>query len=267
MSDIFLPNRSGALNFCAVALGLRDLGYKARGVRIDSGDLSYLSKELYRMFSAVADKYGDSSLKEWKIVASNDINEDTIISINHQGHKINVYGVGTHLVTCQKQPALGCVYKLVEIDNRQTIKLSLEVAKITIPGRKTVYRLYGEHGLALCDVLMLDPHDSSSSPPVENERIIIRHPFNENKRAYITPCKVVQLLTPVWKEGKRVHKELSPKEHLQKTREVVKESLKTIRTDIKRYLNPTPYKVSVTVDLYNHIHEMWQKNTPIGELK
>lgn len=95
-----------------MALALNDLGYKAVGIRIDSGDLAYLSNQAYNMFCRISEKYGLEWFKKLSIVASNDINEDTIISLNEQRHKINSMGIGTHLVTCQRQPALGCVYKV-----------------------------------------------------------------------------------------------------------------------------------------------------------
>ncbi len=120
------------MNFCACALGLWNLGYKAVGVRIDSGDLAHSSSQIRVVLKLVADKSGPvvcSCLMQFlslndgcrfqvpwlskvMIVGSNDINEDILHSLRSQEHEMDAFGIGTHLVTCQKQPALGCVYKV-----------------------------------------------------------------------------------------------------------------------------------------------------------
>ena len=121
---------------------LLSVGYRAIGVRIDSGDLAYLSNIAREAFESVSKQFSVKWFDSLIIVASNDINEDTILGLNNQEHSIDVFGIGTHLVTCQRQPALGCVYKLVEINEKPKIKLSQDVEKVTMPGKKTAFRLY-----------------------------------------------------------------------------------------------------------------------------
>ncbi|KAG5320478.1 PNCB phosphoribosyltransferase, partial [Pseudoatta argentina] len=251
--------RSGLLNFCAVALALNDLGYRAVGIRIDSGDLAYLSNVARDIFEKIAVKYDIPWFAKLMICASNDINEETIISLNEQSHKIDCFGIGTHLVTCQRQPALGCVYKMVEINNEPRIKLSQEVGKVTIPGRKDAYRLYGSDGYALIDLLQITTED----PPQVMQKVLCRHPFQQTKRANVTPSRVESLHKIYWKDGKLYQ----PLPTLQEVRNRVQESLNTLRNDHKRNLNPTPYKVAVSDTLYRFIDELWSQNAPIGELR
>ncbi|XP_035910930.1 nicotinate phosphoribosyltransferase isoform X1 [Anopheles stephensi] len=250
--------RSGLLNFCAVALALNDQGYRAIGIRIDSGDLAYLSCLARETFERIAERFKLPWFSKLTIVASNDINEDTILSLNEQGHKIDCFGIGTHLVTCQRQPALGCVYKMVEINNQPRIKLSQDVGKVTMPGSKNVFRLYGADGHALIDLLQR----VDENPPEVGQKVLCRHPFQESKRAYVIPTQVEPLYRVYWTEG-RVAQVLPS---LEEVRERVQASLKTLRQDHKRTLNPTPYKVAVSDNLYNFIHELWLQNAPIGEL-
>ncbi|XP_058126731.1 nicotinate phosphoribosyltransferase isoform X1 [Anopheles coustani] len=250
--------RSGLLNFCAVALALNDQGYRAIGIRIDSGDLAYLSCLARETFERIAERFKLPWFSKLTIVASNDINEDTILSLNEQGHKIDCFGIGTHLVTCQRQPALGCVYKMVEINNQPRIKLSQDVGKVTMPGSKNVFRLYGADGHALIDLLQR----VDENPPEVGQKVLCRHPFQESKRAYVIPTNVEPLYRVYWTDG-RVAQVLPS---LEEVRERVQASLKTLRQDHKRTLNPTPYKVAVSDNLYNFIHELWLQNAPIGEL-
>ncbi|XP_052868366.1 nicotinate phosphoribosyltransferase isoform X1 [Anopheles cruzii] len=250
--------RSGLLNFCAVALALNDQGYRAIGIRIDSGDLAYLSCLARETFERIAERFKLPWFSKLTIVASNDINEETILSLNEQGHKIDCFGIGTHLVTCQRQPALGCVYKMVEINAQPRIKLSQDVGKVTMPGSKNVFRLYGADGHALIDLLQR----VDENPPEVGQKVLCRHPFQESKRAYVIPTQVEPLYRVYWTEG-RVTQVLPS---LEEVRERVQVSLKTLRQDHKRTLNPTPYKVAVSDNLYNFIHELWLQNAPIGEL-
>ncbi|XP_043679088.1 nicotinate phosphoribosyltransferase isoform X3 [Vespula pensylvanica] len=259
--DTYDVKRSGILNFCAVALALNDLDYKAIGIRLDSGDLAYLSNATRDIFEKLAVKYNIPWFAQLTIVASNDINEETIISLNEQvkhSHKIDCFGIGTHLVTCQRQPALGCVYKMVEINDQPRIKLSQEVGKINIPGKKNAYRLYGADGYALIDILQR----STEEVPQVKQKVLCRHPFEESKRAYVVPTYVEPLHKVYWKNGKLCE----PLPTLIQIRDRVQESLKTLRNDHKRNLNPTPYKVGVSDNLYNFIHDLWLQNAPIGEL-
>lgn len=255
--DTYDVKKSGLINFCAVALALDEFGYKALGIRLDSGDLAYLSLVARDYFKNISQQYNLPYFENLIIMASNDINEETILSLNDQGHSIDAFGIGTHLVTCQKQPALGCVYKLVELNKEPRIKLSQEVTKVTIPGKKDVYRLHGANH-ALIDLLQR----AVEEPPKPNEKVLCRHPFQESKRAFVIPTKVEHLLNLYYKEGKIC--QYLP--NLQEIQDNVNKSLKLLRSDIKRSLNPTPYKVAVSDNLYQFLHKLWLENAPIGEL-
>ncbi|KAL5013349.1 hypothetical protein ScPMuIL_007619 [Solemya velum] len=256
--DTYDVIRSGLPNFCTVALALNEFGYSPRGIRLDSGDLSYQSMIIQRSFTSLAAAYNLPFFEKLSIVASNDINEDTIHSLNQQGHAINSFGIGTHLVTCQKQPALGGVFKLVEINGKARIKLSEDVEKVTIPGRKTAYRLIGADGNALVDLMT----QTGETPPKVGERVLCRNPFQESKRAYVIPAKVEKLHRVYWENG-QLQQNLPV---LKDLRTKAMNSLHTIRQDHKRALNPTPYKVAVSASLYTFMHDLWLESAPIGEL-
>jgi nicotinate phosphoribosyltransferase len=255
--DTYDSLKSGVPNFVCVALGLLKLGYKPIGVRLDSGDLSYLSKGTRRMLNEISART-DSGLSKCLIFASNEINKSVLISLRQQGHEIDTFGIGTHLVTCDDQPALGCVYKLVEAKGLPRIKLSQELSKMTIPGKKEAYRLFGEDGSSLLD-LMIRVGDK---PPEPEKRVLCHHPFDHIKRVHVIPSKVVSLHHCVW-DGKRVLPEVS----LNESRDYVLDQLRSTREDHLRDINPTPYKVSVSEELYNYVYHLWTEESPVTELK
>ncbi|CAF0783987.1 unnamed protein product [Brachionus calyciflorus] len=257
--DTYNVLKSGIPNFCAVALALNKLGYKARGIRLDSGDLAYLSLKVREFFKKIGKIFQVDYFEHLTIVASNDINEDILHSLNMQGHSIDSFGIGTHLVTCQKQPALGCVFKLVEVNGRPCVKLSEDVQKATFPGKKNAYRLYDKEGIPLVDLLT----KSDEPEPKVGEAFLCRHPFIETKRAYLSPSKVENLLVPVWIDGKIIQENVEP---IQNIRDRVKFQLNHLRTDHKRMLNPTPYKITVSRTLYDFIHNLWLDYTPIANM-
>lgn len=138
------------------------------------------------------------------------------------------------------------------------MKVSQEIEKVTIPGRKNLYRLFGHDGKALCDVLTR----TDEKPPQPGIRMLSRHPFFEQKRAYVTPTSVQSLYRLYWADGE-IKQTLPP---LKEIRAYAREQIEQLRKDHIRELNPTPYKVSVTDDLFQFMRKLWMKSVPIGEL-
>jgi len=243
--DTYNTLESGVPNFLLVASVLEELGYKPLGIRLDSGDLAYLSIETRKMFCD----------KKYSIVASNDIDEGIIMALDDQNHEMNALGIGTNLVTCKKQPALGMVFKLVEISGKPRIKLSEDADKMTIPGKKDWYRLYGTKA-PLVD-LLADPSDKVLS----NERVLCHHPSVAVKRANVIPTKVVQMNVPLFDKGVRHNNDT-----LEQCKARCKYELYMMREDYMRYLNPTQYKVSVTGTVLETLNALWQREAPIVNL-
>jgi nicotinate phosphoribosyltransferase len=256
--DTYDALESGLWNFLCVALALADFGYKAKGIRLDSGDLAYLSRECRKNFVRVAEQFNRPNLAKLSIVASNDLNETVLWALKEQGHEIDCFAVGTHLVTCLNQPALGCVYKLVQVNSQPRIKVSQDAVKVTIPGRKEAFRLFNSSDEAVLDLLIA----SGTSPPVPHKRILCRHPFDANKRVYVTPSRV-QALHSCWFDGALT----KPFPSLRELRTRVQDELKHFRPDHLRRLNPTPYKLSISSDLYTFLHDLWLAETPIAEIR
>jgi nicotinate phosphoribosyltransferase len=255
--DSYNTLQSGLPNFVCVALALCHIGYRPLGIRLDSGDLAYFSKAARKLFRKMGEAFSIEFFGDLAIVASNDIDEAILLSLNQQGHEIDVFGIGTRLVTCEAQPALGCVYKLVALNGHPRIKLSDEVDKMTIPGRKEAYRLIGEDGHPLIDLMI----EAGKPAPRPGERILCRHPFSEAKRAYVAPKSIIPLHRCVW-DGHQTFAFPS----LDTIRHYVINQIAAMRPDHMRAVNPTPYKVSVSQELYRSIHELWMQEAPITEI-
>ena len=260
--DTYDTLQSGLRNFILVSLALDDLGHTPRGIRLDSGDLSYLSLECEYVFHEMGDRFDRHFFYDIDIVASNDINESILHSLNKQGHGITMFGIGTNLVTCQSQPALGCVYKLVEIDGEPRIKLSNDIEKVLIPGRKVAYRLFGEAGWPLLDLLV---GANEVDQPAVGQRCLCMHPFIEQKRVAVVPKRVVKLHNLVFdgKNGVVAGQQMS----LGETRQFVNDQVNHTRPDLLRYVNPGEYKVSVSEKTFRYLHQLWQTETPVRELR
>lgn len=232
--DTYDTLKSGIPNAIIVAGELRARGYELRGVRLDSGDLAYLSRESRKMFDA-------AGFPEVKIVASNDLDEFIIDAIREEGGKIDIYGVGTKLATCGGPGggALGGVYKLVEIDGQPKMKLTSDLAKATLPGRKELLRAIAPDGSFLQDVICLDVRSMTSGS-------ILYDPTNPLQRTTLaTGAGLIAVRQVMMKEGQRT----TPPERLDVMRERSREELKQLPQGCRRFINPHRYKVSICANL------------------
>ncbi|QHT71385.1 nicotinate phosphoribosyltransferase [Rhodocytophaga rosea] len=218
---------------------LKAKGYKMAGIRLDSGDLAYLSIEARKLLD-------EAGFQEASILASNDLDENIINSLKNQGATINVWGVGTKLVTAYDQPALGGVYKLAAIRNDQDewdykIKLSEQVIKISTPGIQQVRRYHNGNGF-IADMI----YDTESF--VSNRSSVMIDPMDYTKRRKLdNSAPYEDLLVPVFREGKLIY-ELPPIEAI---KERVQGQLSMFHEGIKRFANPHIYPVGLEKNLYD----------------
>ena len=197
--DTFHTLKSGVPNAIKVA---KELGDKINfiGIRLDSGDIAYLSKEARRMLD-------EAGFEDAKIFASNDLDEETITSLKAQGAKVTAWGVGTKLITAYDQPALGAVYKLVAIEDENgelsdRIKISNNAEKVTTPGKKNVYRIINtKTNKSEGDYITLEEED-----PNKEEKLKMFHPVHTYKMKYIKNFKAIDLHHDIFKDGELVYK-------------------------------------------------------------
>ena len=237
--DTYDTIRSGIPNAIKVFDELRAKGYEPVGIRLDSGDLAYLSKKAREMLD-------DAGYENAKIFVSGDLDERVIYDLRTQGACIDVYGVGTKLITSSDQPALGGVYKMsceivdgVEIPK---MKLSDNPAKTTLPGKKKVLRLYNKSHKAIADLIALDSEKIESGKELK-----LFHPEQTYKSMTVRDFTVRDLLVPLFIDGKQVY-ELPTLTEIQ---EYARSEMDTLWPESKRLLNPHEYKVDISDRLYD----------------
>lgn len=214
-------------------------GQRLKGVRLDSGDLAYLSKRVRKLLD-------DAGLHDCKIVVSNSLDEYTITSILNQGAPIDSFGVGERLITAKSDPVFGAVYKIAAVEENGVfeprIKLSETVEKITNPGLKKIYRIYNKDGAAVADLIAKADEIIDMSKPY---RYV--DPEKPWKNRFFVDCTARELQQLVVKNGRRVSEACD----LNKIRNYVQEQLEhEIWSEEQRFENPHKHYVDMSPDYY-----------------
>ena len=242
--DTFDPLKSGVKNAIIAGGELVKKGLNF-GVRLDSGDISYLTTEVRKEL----DKAG---FPQATISVSNELTEEIIETLVQQHTPINSWGVGTHMVTGGNEASFTGVYKLAARHDKATgsmkpaMKFSDNPEKNTNPGIKNVYRLFDENGMAKADILAMEDEKVSAD---EERRYF--HPGVDYRQFAFKAAKVEPMLHLMVKDGKRVNKKLPSAEQLRLARENMVKQLETLDDSYKRILNPHIYKVSLTEEAKN----------------
>ena len=241
--DTYDVLHSGIPNAIRVAKEvLEPMGKRLKGIRLDSGDMAYLSKKCRKMLD-------NAGLTDCKIVVSNSLDEHTISSLLEQGACIDVFGVGERMITAKSNPVFGGVYKLASVNVGDgkgyvpRIKISENSEKITNPGFKSIWRLFDkETGKAIADVITLKDEVIDESKPY-----VLFDPIYTYKRKTVTNFKAVQLQIPVILNGKVVYE--SPT--ITEIQDYCKEQVDTLWDEVKRLINPHTYYVDLSQDLWD----------------
>lgn len=229
---------SGVPNAVRAGLEMASKGLKLKGIRLDSGDLAYLSKKARAMLDA-------AGLKEARIVASNLLDEHVIRSLIEQGAPIDIFGVGTKLVTGVPDAALDGVYKLSVFDGQPRMKLSDNLTKTTLPGRKQVARFQDGQGLFMADAIQL------ADEPLP-ERMF--HPVEPGKSLDLRSYQDEPLLEQVMAGGRRL-KDVAAVEEIAA---FARQRLKQLPPEHKRFEYPHVYKVGLSQRLLNLRNELME---------
>lgn len=247
--DTYNTLKSGIPNMIKVSNEiLKPLGKRPVAVRLDSGDLAYLSKEVRKLLD-------DAGYEDCKICVTNSLDEKLIASLFEQDAKIDLFGVGENLITAKSDPVFGGVYKLVALEKNGSIipkiKISENVVKVTNPSYKKLFRFYSKaDNKALADVITLN------NEKIEENEYTIFDPINTWKKKTLNNYYVKELQTIIFKKGKLVYNSPTLKE----IAEYSKKDLDTFWEEIKRIDNPHKYFVDLSQKLWNLKQEMLQNH-------
>lgn len=224
---------------------LKPLGKRPLGIRIDSGDITYITKKARKMLD-------DAGYSDCKICISNSLDEYLIRDMIFQGAQVDSYGVGERLITASSEAVFGGVYKLAAVEKKgeiiPKIKISENAAKITLPGVKIPWRLYDrETGKAIADVIALNTEKIDQSEPYE-----IFDPDHTWKRKVVTDFIAKKLQVKIFENGRQVYTSPSVKE-IAKYRA---EQVDSLWDEVKRFENPHTYYVDLSEELWNLRHEL-----------
>lgn len=242
----------GVRNAVSVGLEMRAAGHEMVGIRLDSGDLAYLSIEARRMLD-------EAGFPDAAIVASNDLDENIIESLKDQGAAIGVWGVGTRLATAYDEPALGGVYKLSAVREegkpwQYKVKLSEQAVKVSNPGVLQVRR-FTEEGRAVADMIFDEegaPHGTSPAAGGADGAVIV-DPMDATRRKRIAPGTVAaDLLVPAFRGGRRVYDPPG----LAEARARLERDLARFHAGVKRFVNPHQYPVGLEKGLHEKKMEL-----------
>jgi nicotinate phosphoribosyltransferase len=242
--DTYDTLKSGVPNAIKVFKKLRENGHKPLGIRLDSGDLAYLSREARKMLD-------DAGFADAKIFVSNDIDEKVLLALAQQDAKIDVYGIGTKLITSFNNAALGGVYKLSAIEDEKgnmtpKIKVSNSPGKTTNPGVKKIVRIYTD-GMAMADLICLEDDTFDTSKP-----LTIFHPEQTYKKTTFDNYEVKELMVDVFKDGKLVYN----KPTLAEIGKYCDKSKGEFFPEYRRVVNTQEYKVDLSENLWNLKHKL-----------
>ncbi|MDE5601211.1 MAG: nicotinate phosphoribosyltransferase [Clostridia bacterium] len=244
--DTYDTLKSGVPNAIKVFDKLKASGHQPIGIRLDSGDLAYLSRKARAMLDAAGHQ-------DCLIFATNDIDEDVLLALNNQDAKIDVYGIGTKLITSYTNASLGGVYKLCALEENgkliPKIKISNSHEKTTNPGVKKIVRIY-KNGMAQADLLCLEDEIIDTTKP-----LTIFHPELTYKKTTYTDYEVRELMVQIFKDGKLVYDMPTLKE----IGEAEDKSIAEFFPEYRRVVNTQTYKVDLSQKLWNLKQELLNK--------